>query len=377
MRIAMVACMQPQSSRPSGIATYVENVLLRLARRNIEATLVGCGDDDGLDVPYSFISLSKDTRITSTGFLARLMSRASSLDIQSDAIVHTHRPDDAIPFLLFRRSNPKVLTLHGSHARNIHQNRGQLIGSAYRMAESYSLRRNNRVVSVSEANEEFYLGRYPWLREKLIVVPQGVDPNVFKPLDRRKARRAFGLGEKDLIILFAGRFEKEKSIDLLIESFGELRGRHRQAKLLLVGEGRDEAYLKSLVSQKGLQDVTFAPPVGRLRMPWLLNCADVFALLSTHEGLPLTVLEALSCGVPVVATRVGDIPRIVRDGKTGSLVGERDPVEIAGILREVGRNRAAYSEACRKIGLESSWDGVVDRMIAIYEDVQDGKITQK
>ena len=366
----MVACVEPQSNRPSGIATYVENVLEGLAGRNVDVTLVGCGDANGIDVPYTFVPLSKDTSITSAGFLARLMSRASSLRIPHDAIIHTHKPDDAIPFLLSSRASPKVVTLHGSHARNVLQNWGQLIGSAYGLAERYSLRRSDRVISVSMANKELYSGKYPWLREKLVFVPQGVDTGVFTPVDMATARSSFGLPQEEPIVLFAGRFEKEKRLGLLIDAFRELSAMKPKARLLLVGKGREEEAIRSLAARKGVPNVTFRGPVSRKEMPLLLNCADVFALMSLHEGLPLAVLEALSCGVPVVSTPVGDLSLLVREGITGRLVSDLNPKAIATLMKEIIDNRSAYSDACRRVALQRSWDVVVKKMVQIYEEVQ-------
>jgi len=104
-------------------------------------------------------------------------------------------------------------------------------------------------------------------------------------------------------------------------------------------------------------------------MPLLLNCADVFALVSSHEGLPLAVLEALSCGVPVVATPVGDIPLLVRDGVTGRLVSDPDPKRIATLMTEVMDNRSKYSNSCREVALQRDWDVAVEKMVHIYEEI--------
>lgn len=366
----MVACVEPMANRPSGIATYVHNVIGKLQQKGIEVTLIGCGDASGLDLPYSFVSLSRDSGISSAGFLARLVSQVTSLDIPRDVIVHTHRPDETIPFLISHKANPKVVTLHGSHARNVLQEKGQLVGSAYCLAERYSLRRNDRVMSVSKANEELYTRRYPWLGKKLVHVPQGVDTDVFKPLDKGKARDCLGLAEEDIIVLFAGRSEREKRIGLLIESFERLQRLEPKARLLIVGDGREKSHLKSLVTRKGLERVSFRDSVPRSEMPWLLNCADVFALLSSHEGLPLAVLEALSCGIPVVATGVGDIPRFVRDGRTGRIVRDAEPSSIADALLGVIAQGAKLSQACRDVALGCSWDSVADILIDLYEEVQ-------
>lgn len=372
MKVVMIACVEPQSNRPSGIATYVENILKGLVGRGIEATLVGCGDTEKADVPYSFISVSKDTDISSAGFLARLVSQAASLGIPQHAVIHAHKPDDAIPFLLSCRANPKIVTLHGSHARNVLQNWGQLVGSAYGLAERYSLRRSDRVVSVSEANERLYVGRYPWLREKLIFVPQGVDTEVFTPIDMAKARDSFGFPTDEPIVLFAGRFEKEKRLGLLIDSFRELSSLKPKARLVLVGKGREEEAIKSLVARNGIENVIFRGPVSRREMPLLLSCADIFTLLSTHEGLPLAALEAMSCGIPVVATPVGDLSVLVQDGVTGRLVSDLNPKSIAKLMREVIDDRSAYSNGCRLAALERDWDVVVRKMVKIYEEVHAG-----
>ena len=139
------------------------------------------------------------------------------------------------------------------------------------------------------------------------------------PVDRTKARARLSFVDGDLVVACLANFTPTKGQDLLVEAVALLRGRFPGMRLVLAGDGPCRAAVADWVRRTGLDDVVSLP--GTLDEPWdLLRAADVFALASGIEGLPLVVLESLSQGTPVVATDVGGMPEAVVPEVTGTLV---------------------------------------------------------
>src|SRR4030042_2760901 len=131
-----------------------------------------------------------------------------------------------------------------------------------------------------------------------------------------------------------GRLEIEKALGFLIEVQRTTVQQIPEARLVLVGDGRDRSRLEEMAKDMGPEKVLFLGAQRPDRIPGLLNSADVLALCSLFEGSPTTVKEALACGVPVVTTPVGDVAQIVRDGTNGRIV-PKDAGEFARAIIEM------------------------------------------
>jgi glycosyltransferase involved in cell wall biosynthesis len=179
---------------------------------------------------------------------------------------------------------------------------------------------------------------------KVHVVPNGIDTARFARRDGRdEARRAVGLPAGATIIGTVGRLSEIKRQDLLIRAFA--RAAIPGALLLLVGDGPMMDSLRGLASGLGLgESVRFA---GYQDEPErYVRAMDVFALTSRSEGMPLAVLEAWAAGVPVVASRVGGLPEMIDDGRTGLLFEPDDEAALASVLAALGGD----PERCRRVG---------------------------
>ena len=157
-----------------------------------------------------------------------------------------------------------------------------------------------------------------------------------------------------LVLLHVGRFAPQKNHLLLIEGVARVLVKHPYIELWLVGDGPLRTEVERLVLEKKLQNhVRF---MGLRRdIPELLAQADVFLLPSDWEGLPLVVLEAMAAGRPIVATRVGGVPELVEEGKTGFLVPPQAPDALAGAILRLAKDpelRRRMGEAARKRALE-------------------------
>jgi glycosyltransferase involved in cell wall biosynthesis len=139
--------------------------------------------------------------------------------------------------------------------------------------------------------------------------------------------------EKGIVLLHVGRFAPQKNHLLLVEAFALAVKEYPAMKLWLVGDGPLKPAVEKIIVEIGLERKVLFLGI-RDDVPRLLAASDLFVLSSDYEGVPLSVLEAMAAGKPVVATTVGGVPELVEDGVTGFLVPPRDPKVLAqGILR--------------------------------------------
>ncbi len=203
--------------------------------------------------------------------------------------------------------------------------------------------------------------------DRIHVVPNGVDPAIFRPLDRGAARATLGIPERESIVLAVARLDKVKGIELLVDAMAALRRRaFLSARAHVVGDGPERRSLDALIARTRAQ-VRLHGALPPATLPIWYAAADVVALTSTSEGCPNSVLEALACGRPVIATAVGGVPDLVQDGENGFLVRERDPEKLADRLEEaLGARWNPDLIAARS---RRSWAAVAGEQLEIYRRV--------
>jgi D-inositol-3-phosphate glycosyltransferase len=210
---------------------------------------------------------------------------------------------------------------------------------------------------------------------KAEVIPPGVDTTLFRPLEKAAARRALGLKE-GRIVLSVGRIEPLKGLDILIRAMARLED-PVDTRLLIVGgnPGSDPEVerLKSVAAEEGVLDVvSFTGRVDQTDLPTYYNAADVFVLSSYYETFGLVALEAMACGVPVIASRVGGPRTFIRESKTGYLIPWRCKDAYALRLDVLLANpglRESMGKAARAKAVTMSWDEAADRMLDVYGSV--------
>lgn len=167
-------------------------------------------------------------------------------------------------------------------------------------------------------------------RLDILTISMGYDPRMFFPYDKASARRELGLNSSSVILLNVGNLVPIKNHLLLLKAFKGLcaRSGFTDIQLFILGEGVMRNRLESYIRDSGLKNKTFLP--GRIAhkdiSKWM-NASDFFVLPSINEGSPTVVSEALGCGLPVVATAVGNVPNLVSDGSDGLLIQNPKSVE--------------------------------------------------
>lgn len=207
----------------------------------------------------------------------------------------------------------------------------------YSLLDKSIIRFADSIVAVSESQrlrlrEAWVPDRKIHVVENAVTVP---DQSVVRSNPgQTDIRRELGLAEEARIILAAGRLSPEKGYDDLLRAMILVREKVPSAHLLMAGTGPMEATLRAQVSQSGLESCVHFLGF-RKDILNLYGQSDVLALSSLSEGLPNVVLESMALGLPVVATRVGGLPEIIKDGSTGLLVASRASGELAAGLARI------------------------------------------
>jgi len=200
------------------------------------------------------------------------------------------------------------------------------------------------------------------------VIPNGIDLSKVECLSKEDVRLNLGVKNDKKIILFVGALHPVKGLTYLVEAMKIIRDKNKQ--LILVGDGKERDHLKDLVKKYGLEKcVIFIGKVPNDKVFKYMMASDVFVLPSLSEGFPNVVLEAMASGLPIVATNVGGLSEIVKDGENGFLVDPKNPEQIAekiNLFLEDEKFRERISKNSKNKAKEYSWESIIERLEKIY-----------
>lgn len=318
---------------------------LAFLRRGRLGELRRCRDWRGLPVRFPTYWYVPRFLAWTRGFtLALSLLPAMLASGRPRAILATWAYPDGFAALLLGRllRVPVTIKVHGSDVEALDD------GGWHAGLSRWGLARADAVVSVSRYLRERLLA-HGVDAARITVVANGVDADGFRPADRGVARRELGLGDEGRVVLYVGNLKADKGLPELVDPRVVAACREGGARIAIVGDGPYRAAIERRIREDGLEDSISL--LGRLppeRIACWMNAADCLCLPSHHEGIPNVILEALSCGLPVVATRVGGIPEVL--GPAGGLLVEpRDPDSLAeGIRRALGArwDRDAVRASC-------------------------------
>jgi D-inositol-3-phosphate glycosyltransferase len=240
------------------------------------------------------------------------------------------------------------------------------------MAERELVGDCQRIIAATAQGKEELISYYGALPEKISVIPCGVNLELFRHIDRETARRELGVnGHK--IILFVGRIDPLKGIDKLLQAMPRLDTQNN-LRLLVIGGDEDSQpeveRLQRLSRNLRIQgSVTFAGIVDQRELPLYYSAADVCVMPSYYESFGLVALESLACGTPIVATRVGCIESVVRQGQNGYMVEDNAPVRLADGIAALLSDSNKSTESIRVSVNAFSWSNITDAMIPEYRSL--------
>ena len=240
--------------------------------------------------------------------------------------------------------------------------------------EKHLARNCDRILVATDKERDHliqYYGAYP---QTIGVVPCGVNLDLFRPLERAKARQKLGFAQDESIVLFVGRFAPLKGIDRLMEAMCHLQHHQRLRLIIVGGDGSDTPEfrgLQKLARNLGIQEgVSFVGRIEQDKLPAYYSAADLLVVPSYYESFGLVALEALASGTPVVATKVGAMESILKEGTTGQVVSNGSPRLLAkGIEKFISGSNGLSAHEVRASVLRFSWANVASAMIEQYAAV--------
>ncbi len=203
--------------------------------------------------------------------------------------------------------------------------------------------------------------------ETAVFVPNGIP--ALPPPSERDVRAELGIGGTDQVVTTVGFLRQPKAMDVLIEGAARIAPRFPGLKVLIVGEGADRPVYEALIDRLGVQDTVKLLGL-RSDVPDLLAASDVAVLSTNSEGSPLSVMEYMDAGLPVVATRVGGIPDLIDHGVHGLLVEPQDPAglgdAIARVLEDPEEARRMGEQGRERRRREFDIDVMVENLQDLY-----------
>lgn len=309
-------------------------------------------------------------------FSPGIAARIRGLDLD---LLHAQHPfllGQTARRLARRLARPLVFTYHTRYDKYAHYvplNRAMVERKAVEWSTAFA---NQADLVIAPSGAIRTLLREHGVTRPIEVVPTGVEVSRYVPGDRTAVRRALGLAPAAPLLLYVGRLDREKNVELLLWAFDRLAARGREARLVLVGRGSRQAALlrlaRGLASGAAIHFVGPAPPDEVVRY---YQAADLFVFASTTETQGLVITEAMAAGLPVVAVRAPGAEELVRDGVTGLLVPE-DPAAFAlaadTLLADEARRRD-FGERARETAKEYAAERTGARLLTLFEGLAAGR----
>ena len=254
---------------------------------------------------------------------------------------------------------------------------------AYRIdGEKQVLRRADRIVVATLAELTQLRFLYKANPDKMVIVPPGVDVSHFYPIPADEAKSFVGLTPEDRMVLFVGRIEPLKGVDTLINAMCclDLKDRSRPVHLAIIGGDpsaspeqmtAEMARLQKMCDDLGLEKtVVFLGKRGQETLPYYYSAAEVLVMPSHYESFGMVALEAMACGTPVIASEVGGLAYLVRDGETGFTIPAEEPETLCDKLSWLLNDRELHekmSTQAAEYAKDYAWAKIAAQIVDVYK----------
>jgi D-inositol-3-phosphate glycosyltransferase len=249
--------------------------------------------------------------------------------------------------------------------------------------ERQVLRRADRVVAATMAELTQLRFLYKADVGKTVIIPPGVDTGHFYPIPADEAKQFIGLKPENRMVLFVGRIEPLKGVDTLIQAMSclGLQGARRPVHLAIIGGdvsvnpddmSQEMTRLQNLCDELCMGGmVVFLGKRGQDTLPYYYSAAEVVVMPSLYESFGMVALEAMACGVPVVASEVGGLGYLVQNGLTGYTIPDSDPEALCDKLSILLGNAALRGEMgdrAAEYAMDYAWEKIASQIIDVYKE---------
>ncbi len=339
MRDIKILLITPVYKGIGGISNHVRHQIKWLKKKGIHTDIVSSEN----------ILIIKKKGLMNISFM--IFASLKTVNKEYD-VIHAHNIPSALPMKFAK--GKKILTIHGFYVKNIKLLHGNVYTFFAKKMEEIFLSYPDRITAISKKVAEYYTS----LGYDTVYIPNAID---LEEIPKEKIR----LYDKQII--FAGRLSSEKGVDILIRAIKDLEDIH----LLIFGEGPEEERLKNL--SKGSKNIHFLGFRPNNIVLKYLKGSDIYVQPSRTEGLSTSILEAMACKVPVIATDVGGNSEVIENGVSGILINPEDSLSlrknIVMILEDEKYRKILVENAYRNILEKYNWEVVIDQYIKLYQEV--------
>lgn len=389
-----------------GMNVYVRDLTLELGRRGIHVDVFTRSQDE--HVPHVLHDLGFGNRVVHVqagpevplpkrelaGYLPEFVEGIKAFAVEKGLrydLIHSHYWMSGLAAEALSDAWGGTPILHMFHTLGEMKNRvarsDEEREGAYRLdGERRVLARADRILAATPAEQAQLEWLYGAEARKVTVIPPGVDTCHFYPIPPDEACQYVGVPAERCLLLYVGRIEPLKGVETLIRAMALLRERRacpmQAASLAIIGGDPDAApeamnaemqRLRALCVKLGMEDVVlFLGKRSQDSLPYYYSAAEVVVMPSHYESFGMVALEAMACGVPVVASQVGGLAFLVQDGVTGYTVPDGDPQALSDSLalllgddelrRTLGRNAAKYARGY-------AWEKIAKQIVGVYEEL--------
>ena len=390
--------------KTGGMNVYVRDFSRELARRGIQVDVFTRSQDPL--VPTISYSLGDNARVIHikagpeealpvgeltpfmADFTAEVVRFAQEEGIDYD-LIHSHYWLSGLVAGNLREYWPDTPIVHMFHTLGHMKNRvatseAELAPPERIAGEHEVIHLADRIIAATPAEQAQLHWLYGARSGKEVVIPPGVDLERFAPIPREEAKAHMGIPPCNRSIMFAGRIEPLKGIDTLLQAMALIQSRYPEVaeKVCLAIIGGDPwsdnpdlemARLQAMRTQLGIHDfVTFLGAKDQNELPYYYSAAEMVIMPSHYESFGMVALEAMAMGTPVMASEVGGLAFLVRDGENGFHVPSRDPEALASRIYELLTNEECAQTLGRQAQIHAQdfgWPLIVDRMLVVYDEL--------
>jgi len=366
-KVSIIYPSDPMGKKVGGAETFVNN-LIKFAPQDFKIEYIGITSDNNtrpsrkwgrLELgqkefdfyPICYEREENRKKIFPLSLYFTLILKYSRLNLKDKVIVFNR-----IEPALFLQSvkTPKIGIIHNDIYTQMFCGNSEILWSKfpwlYFKIERFIFKSLDYIYSVSKESIEFYKKKYYSQKEKFSFLPTCIDTNIFSPSQRDKnVLRETGIFKEGKIsrykniVLFVGRLQKQKAPLRLINAFYEFQKIHPESCFIIIGDGNLMSdTIKHIRNLKIERNIFLLGPIDNKDIVDYYRIADVLLLASNYEGFPMCILEALACGLPVVTTNVGEVKKVVKNGFSGEVVENFEPLTIAEALGKVVSNPGIY-----------------------------------
>jgi D-inositol-3-phosphate glycosyltransferase len=306
-------------------------------------------------------------------------------------LIHSHYWMSGIAAIELKKAW-QVPFLHMFHTLGVMKNRvaqsPQELEGNYRIdGERQVLEAADRIIVATQAEYAQLLWLYQADVNKILIIPPGVNVGRFYPIQPDEAKEYIGVPPCGRMVLFVGRIEPLKGLDVLIEAIALMQQgadfKEHPFCLVIIGGDTEENHtdddnlemsrIKELAEKYNLSNlVTFLGKKSQDSLPYYYSAAEAVVVPSQYESFGMVALEAMACGTPVVASQIGGLAYLVQDGVTGFTVPVDEPDELARKLASILLDSALHqrlSSQAVKVAQDYAWEKIAQKLLVVYDEL--------